>query len=209
MPRAMAVPRSSQATPAEALPLRASERLAAAPFPFVHCPERRGSYVDRMVEPASRDVSLGGSAAEAPKRRPVASLRRYYGILLAFVTLVCASLAGVPQQAASARTGSTLDAVDAVLDSTGAVQWALASGSSHHLRGGADPSDVDLEGIESDSDDNDDDDGDPRHHVADHGAAAVDGIVFPRRPGRAWSREPERDTSRFASGIGLPRGPPV
>lgn len=63
----------------------------------------------------------------------------------------------------------------------------------------------DMRPVESDDDDDDDD---PFCDVADGAALAFRWVPTPRRPEQAPRTEVSGDTSRFAAGTGLPRGPP-
>lgn len=63
----------------------------------------------------------------------------------------------------------------------------------------------DLRVVESDDDDDDDD---PFCDIADGSALAFRVVPSPPRPERARHRGISVDTSRYAAGTGLPRGPP-
>ena len=49
----------------------------------------------------------------------------------------------------------------------------------------------------------------PNYARGDDAAVAFRGLLFPRKPGRAFRGGPSIDTSRSATGTGLPRGPPT
>jgi hypothetical protein len=67
---------------------------------------------------------------------------------------------------------------------------------------------IDLNAVELDDDDDDTDGDDPLCAVSE-GALPFPSVPLPRNPGRAVRSELPTDTSRFAAGPGLPRGPPA
>lgn len=128
-------------------------------------------------------------------------LRQLTVIAFAMVTVVCAGIAGA---------GRTL--------AVGPVEVVAAISapqpSQQQWRVGEEPADVDCDAVEAERDDDDRDDDDfgdedNRSHALADLAIMVRGAGAPRCPGRALRSEPQTDTSRFACGIGLPRGPPV
>ncbi|HVH41658.1 MAG TPA: hypothetical protein VM925_04925 [Labilithrix sp.] len=80
---------------------------------------------------------------------------------------------------------------------------------ARHWRDGHSRTVVDLKAVEADVDDDDDDDDDPLCHVRDHLVAAFRYVPAPRQTDRALRGELQIDTSRFAAGTCLPRGPPT
>lgn len=127
----------------------------------------------------------------------VSFLQRLTLIAIAIATVVCAGIFGAGRLTSSAPAA--------------AVVTASAVQASQQWRAGDDPADIDRDAIEAERDDdnNDDDDVDARGHAIAAAFGSLRGRGSPRCPGRALRSEPPTDTSRFACGIGLPRGPPV
>lgn len=78
---------------------------------------------------------------------------------------------------------------------------------SHHWLAGTVRPVVGLEAVKEDLEDLDD--GDSLFDAVDGASVVVESVPFPREPGRALRCQPRVDTSRFAVGTGLPRGPPT
>jgi hypothetical protein len=150
---------------------------------------------------ARHEVAHRRGGIRGPKNRMPEMLRLLLRFALAIVTvIVCAGIARPAGGSASLLVAAAIDM--AAPDSAGAEQ---AREPSHHWRDGASSTVVDLKAVESDVDDDDD----PLWHVPDDPALAFRYVPAPRRPDRAARGELPIDTSRFAAGTCLPRGPPT
>jgi hypothetical protein len=129
-----------------------------------------------------------------------AMLRLLQWLAIAIATLVCADIARPGHGIAS--LGPAIEV--AASDVANAVQRASAPQRSHYWRDGAARPVLALEVLDSDIDG-----GDALYDVADGAATGFKGVSFPRESGRALRCQPRIDTSRFAIGTGLPRGPPA
>lgn len=122
-------------------------------------------------------------------------------VALAIVTVVSLGLLGPGRGLVSLSRPLAV----AALECSSSAAGALASESSHHWRQGEPRAAIENDAVEADLDD---DDGDTRSHVSGDAAMALRASGSPRESGRALRTDAEIDTSRFASGTGLPRGPP-
>ena len=136
-----------------------------------------------------------------PKRHVRDVLRLLHLLTLAILTIVGAGIAS------PARGTTTLAGPVAVApgDSVHAAKRALAPQPSHQRRHHVTHPAADLDALEADLDD----DRDVLPDAAADRTATFTGVWLPRRPSRGLRVDPQTDTSRFASGTGLPRGPPT
>lgn len=127
------------------------------------------------------------------------TLRLLQCLAAAFITLVCAGVASPAQ--GIGRLAASLDAAG-FTRADGANTARRAPERSHSLRDGGTRRVCEV--IESDASDDD-----ALSDAADGTAIVFDGAAFSREPGRAPRCQVRIDTSRFAVGTGLPRGPPT
>jgi hypothetical protein len=149
-----------------------------------------------MILGASRDASHG----RVPELLRLLHLRA-----LAIVTVVCGGCRSPARGTASLAASVAV----AAHDGASAVRWAAAPQASRqwHQRRDEDlRPDADLGAVEADLDE---DDRETLTGVADEPASPVSSVWPPRKPRRGLRVEPQNDTSRFAAGTGLPRGPPT
>lgn len=158
--------------------------------------------------PSSNASPAGLSARRANKRgagtpanRVRAMVRMFHLLAFAILTIVCAGVMS------SGRSIATLVAsIDVVVsDGANAARWGSAQASPREWCDCAAHPVDDLQAMESDIDDGDD----SLCAAADEAAVAASRLAFPRTPGRSLRSEAQIDTSRFAIGTGLPRGPPA
>jgi hypothetical protein len=136
------------------------------------------------------------SDAGGPKDRAPEGFGRLLRVALAIVTVIlCACIASPRQRAASFLVA----AIDAP------AQGQRASERSHHWKYGDSRRVAELAAVEVDLEDDDD----PLCDVADEAAPAYRCVPAPHRSDRVARADLPRDTSRFAAGTGLPRGPPT
>jgi hypothetical protein len=129
-----------------------------------------------------------------------ASFRLFYRLLLAIVAVFLCSGAASPAAAATTVVAATIE----VAASDGAANIDSTPEPAHHWRdGGSRP--VEPKACEIDLDDDDD----PLCDVLHDLAPTFQCLPSPREPTRFTRGELSIDTSRFAAGLGLPRGPPV
>jgi hypothetical protein len=128
-------------------------------------------------------------------------VRRLQWLALAIVAIVCAGLAGPAPHIAKLAPSIEVTARD---ESASVVRRPSAPRWSHYWQAGAVRPVVDLEALASDIDD-----GDVLYGVADGVSAGFESVSFPREPAGTLRCQPRVDTSRFALGTGLPRGPPT
>lgn len=128
-------------------------------------------------------------------------LRLLQRLVLAIVTIVlCASVTSVVRRVAVA---GAIDA--AVADAHVAARCAAPAPDQSQEWQDADDRVADLKAVESEFDEEDRDVSD----VADEAPQALSRIVASPETDRVSRGEAQFDTSRFAVGTGLPRGPPV
>lgn len=128
------------------------------------------------------------------------ALRLVQRLALALLTiLVCAS-SPRPIRASLQIVAAAVE----LASPDGAAADDVAPESSHRLLDDRGRPDVDLDALEADLDDDDDRVG----HDANPVSLTFRAAPPPRQPGRARRGDGESDTSRFAAGTGLPRGPP-
>lgn len=167
---------------------------------------RAASHDGRSTEAGGAGATPPGTVelgfdVPRPKGHVPAVLRLLRLLTLALVTIVVAGIASPPRDTAS-LAGSIAVAAH---DSANAVQRALAPQPAHHRRPPVTQPVAGLEAEEADLDD----DRDALYEVADDRAATFKGVWLARKPGRGLRVDPQIDTSRFAAGTGLPRGPPT
>lgn len=164
-----------------------------------------------MTMGTSRDALHVSPSAERAPRRDVGAKRRVdtprvgpmrrllHILALAVVTLVCA---GITSPARSiANPAAPIDV--AASDGSNAARAGLARQPAHLWHGARRVFDVKVAEAEIE-----DDDRHPLSDTSEDPAVPVRGS-FPRNTGRASRSAPQSDTSRFAIGTGLPRGPPA
>jgi len=122
-------------------------------------------------------------------------------LVLAIVTIVlCASVTSVVRRVAIA---GRIDAATAEAHYVARCAAPVPDQSQEWQ--GADERVADLKAVESELDEEDRDVSD----VTDDTTPAMSRLLVPRKTHRVSRGEAEIDTSRFAAGTGLPRGPPV
>lgn len=132
------------------------------------------------------------------------TLRSLMRIALAIVAvLFCAGLASTSRMLAA--SADLVAVVAEVADAAGDDDVALSESSSVHTPSSA----PDEERSNVDTDVDDDDDDDSLSAVSHLSTLAFRVLPLPSTPSHAHLRAHDIDTSRFASGTGLPRGPPV
>jgi hypothetical protein len=151
-----------------------------------------------------RNVAERRGGVDGPKSRVPESLRLLRRVVLAIVTvIVCAVIASPAGRSASLLAGAFDVAAEA--DSGNAVRGVLASEPLQYWQDDHGTRGTDLKAVEFDGDDEDD----PLCHVPDNAALSFRCVPAPPKPAHALRAELQIDTSRFAAGPGLPRGPPV
>jgi hypothetical protein len=157
--------------------------------------ERRGGISRMRIARAARTArtarTKGGRVSE--------TLRLLQRLAIALVTMVVC--AGVPSLA---RTSASLlvRTVELTAPDSADERGASAPKPAHHLRDGT--SRPELQALEPDLDDED-----PPCDVLDEPALAFERVPAAPESDCAWRGELPSDTSRFAAGTGLPRGPPA
>ncbi len=132
-------------------------------------------------------------------------LLRYLALALAMALvglgLTSTGLASAGRATTGLLAASIGTAAPESADTEGA---ATTPASSHHWGGGAARPDGDLKAVEIDIDEDD-----PLCEAAHGPPPAFRCVPLPGKPDRASRGELQNDTSRFAAGTGLPRGPPT
>lgn len=149
---------------------------------------------------------IGAPSANSSRTRKALSksarpalLRLLQRLVLAVVAIVvCASITSVVRRAAVAGRVDT--AVRAQHRRAASAPESTQEWRADDVRGF-----VDLQALEED----DLDEEDAPFAFADDPADHADRTPLPRRPAWSGRGEASNDTSRFAAGTGLPRGPPV
>lgn len=132
-----------------------------------------------------------------------AALVRLQRLALAVVVLVvCATTAYGSRASREPRIGPAMAAVDLALRHH---TTAARPEPSRFWRAPHPAPELDLDALETD----DELDEDPVAHVTGHAESVKPRLAPAREGARVPRAAPDRDTSRFAAGTGLPRGPPV
>lgn len=148
--------------------------------------------------------SFHEGSSRAMNRMPV-MLRLLRLLAFAIVTIVCAGLTSPGLGLASGRGPIEIGAAGRAAPPIG---WALRPQPSHQWRDGAAAPVVAPDPVEADGDDDNRNDDDERRSDVAHHSVVVDGARIPNR-GSALHVAPSVDTSRFAIGEHLARGPPA
>ncbi|MDF2691696.1 MAG: hypothetical protein K0S65_79 [Labilithrix sp.] len=165
-----------------------------------------------MTEAPSADTSLAydGSSVRGARRRggtakPAVSelLRLIHRLALAIVTIVVCAVIASPGRGSVSLLAGALDVTAA--DCANAGRGVLTSEPLQYCQGDHGERGTDLKAVEFDGDDEDD----PLWHVAENAALSFRRVPAPPKPNQVLRGELQIDTSRFAAGTGLPRGPPV
>ena len=139
------------------------------------------------------------SRVACSKKLHVRDMRRLLQWLaVVLVTLVCAGFASPGQRITA--LGASLEVSPPEAATT--TQRPPRRQMSHHWLAGTVR--LNLETVKEDLDD-----GDALFDAVDGAAVGFESVSFPREAGRALRCQPRVDTSRFAVGTGLPRGPPT
>lgn len=139
-----------------------------------------------------------------PRKRLDATLRLLHRLVIAIIAIVvCGGVAGAVRGSAN-LLGAAIDAVTPPPAQT--ERAGRTPDPAHDCRDRAACRRLDLKAVESDFDDDDDD---APCDAADGAPLAFRCVPSPRGAARVGRGELSIDTSRFARGPGLPRGPPA
>jgi hypothetical protein len=174
---------------------------------------RDGSWVEAMPtrgDDAKPPVSVPSGIGS--KGRLPETLRLIHRLALTIATVVICALFASPGAARAtaidvAGASASLLAAAADVPMSGRANAEQASKSSHHWHDRSSRPSADFKAVEVDGDD--DDDEDPQCELIGGASVAFRCLPAPRRPDGALRGELQLDTSRFAAGTGLPRGPPA
>jgi hypothetical protein len=148
-----------------------------------------------------RAVAERRGGIDGPKRRVPELLRLLRRLAFAIVTVAVCALIACPGQG-SASLAAAVDVAEGA--SASAVRGVLASEPLQYWQDDHGTRRADLKAVESDGDEDD-----PLCHVPVNAALSFRCQPVPPKPACALRCELQVDTSRFAAGPGLPRGPPV
>ena len=139
------------------------------------------------------------------KRMAPQMLRSLMRLALAIAAvLVGAGIAG-PSRLVGSAEAIVAGVVEATARASADSELIVQAGASVDHRSSAPAEDVGA----ADTDLDDDDDDDSLNAVSHLSSLAFRVVPAPGGPSHAIRSEGESDTSRFAAGTGLPRGPPV
>jgi hypothetical protein len=167
-----------------------------------------------MIEALSRDASFararGHEGPSGKKSRARAMLLVLHRLVIAALAVIIAAGIAIPGWGSARLIAAAFDAT--TRDTAGDERDLRESERVQWWQDDAAHAEVDQTVIESDGDEDGDEDGDGSDlpcDLAGGAARSLHCVPFPPKPGRALRGELPIDTSRFAAGTRLPRGPPA